>query len=131
MPPDLTPALHRAYRMTRYSAAGITVRIGRRSREMDRLLISHGQREAVFITAWNPFSRRMPEGWNRRMQSRLARAASRWPVLPAEGRWRRWCEAHVLVFAAAASMAMLARRYRQNAIVIVRIRQQTRLSVLG
>lgn len=117
--------------MTGYSAAGITVRIGRRSAEMDRLLLSHRRREAVFITAWNPFSRRMPEGWNRRMQSRLARAASRWTVLPAEGRWRRWCESHILVFAAAAPMAMLARRYRQHAIVIVRIGQQTRLSVLG
>jgi hypothetical protein len=117
--------------MTLYSAGGITVRIGHRSRDMDRLLLLHGQREAVFITAWNPFSRRMPEGWNRRMQSRLARALSRWPVLPAEGRWRRWCESHILVFAAPAPMATLARRYRQHGIVLVHVGRQPRLSILG
>ena len=56
---------------------------------MDALLARHGARCAVFVTAWNPFSRRMPAGWNRRMQAAPASsgcgAAS---VLPAQRRAR-------------------------------------------
>ena len=84
-----------AYRKTSYKAAGIEVRIGRRSPAMDRLLSSHGVREAVFITAYNPFSRVMPPGWNQRMQLRLAQVLRRRQCLPAQGSWRRWSEAHL------------------------------------
>jgi hypothetical protein len=120
-------ALSRAYRLTRYQAAGIAVRIGRRSAAMDRLLIAAGRRSAVFITAFNPFSHRMPDGWNRRMQSQLAQAARRWPQALAEGRWRRWHEAHVLLFADIRPALRLARVFRQNAVVIVRTGQPARL----
>jgi hypothetical protein len=123
----IAPRLLRAYRMTDYTTAGITIRIGRRSAAMDRLLRSHNQREAAFVTAFNPFSRPMPAGWNRRMQIRLVRTASRRVILPAGGTWRRWSESHALVFGPFRWTAVLARRYRQHAIVIVRLRQSPRL----
>jgi hypothetical protein len=113
--------------MTRYTAAGIAIRIGRRNAEMDRLLLSHGQREAALVTAFNPFSRPMPPGWNRRMQASLTRAASRRIILPACGSWRRWSESHIAVVGSFRWTAVLARRYRQHAIVIVRLRQPPRL----
>ena len=128
MPPHrLSPSLLRAYRMTGYTTAGITIRIGRRSAEMDRLLLSHRQREAAFVTAFNPFSRPMPPGWNRRMQASLTRAASRRITLPASGRWRRWSESHIAVIGSFRWTAVLARKYRQHAIVILRLRQPSRL----
>jgi hypothetical protein len=114
--------------MTQYSAAGITIRIGRRSAAMDRLLLARRQRDAAFITAYNPFSRPMPPGWNRRMQGRLALAVRRWPSLPASGQWRRWCEAHLLIFTAPRPAAALARRFRQHAIVMIRLRHPARLA---
>jgi hypothetical protein len=120
-------ALSRAYRLTRYEAAGIEVLIGRRSVAMDRLLAAHRCRSGVLVTAWNPFSRRMPDGWNRRMQTRLAQVARRWPQAPGEGRWRRWREVHLLLFAASAPALRLARLFRQNAVVIVRIGHPARL----
>jgi hypothetical protein len=118
-----------AYRKTRYEIRGIKVMIGRRSWAMDRLLLSYGVREAVFISAYNPFSRVMPPGWNRRMQSRLAESVRRRPNLPAKGSWRRWSEAHLLVFGDARPSRRLLRRYRQNAVVIVRLGQPARLLI--
>ncbi len=108
-----------AYRKTTYEAAGIEIRIGCRSPAMDRLLASLGVRQAVLITAYNPSSRVMPAGWNRRMQARLAQALRRRRVLPANGTWRRWSEAHLIVFGDVRPVCRLAGPFRQNAIVIV------------
>jgi hypothetical protein len=94
---------------------------------MDRLLSSYRARQAVFITAYNPCSRLKPAGWNRRMQIRLAQTTRRIPALPALGSWRRWSEAHLLVFGDPRRTRLMARRYRQNAIVVVRLRQPARL----
>ena len=124
---QLSPSLQRAYRETSYEVAGVTIRIGSRTAAMDRLLMAHRRREAAFITAYNPLSRRKPPGWNRRMQSRLVQAVRRWPVLPAGGGWRRWHESHLVVFAPSRPIAVLARRYRQHGIVIVRLRHPARL----
>jgi Protein of unknown function (DUF3293) len=120
MRPPVTPALRRAYHMTDYTVSGITLRIGRRSAAMDQLMQSRQRREAAFITAYNPYSHPMPPGWNRRMQQRLMQAARRWPMLPASGRWRRWCEVHLVIFAPRPCAVVLARRFRQHGIVMVR-----------
>jgi len=116
----LTLTLLAAYRRTDYRSAGAVIRIGCRAPAVDRLLRCHRCREAVLITAWNPFSRRMPPGWNARMQCRLRQAVRRYPILPASGGARGWSEDHLLVLMPAAQAAILARRFRQNAIVIVR-----------
>lgn len=118
-----------AYRKSSYEAGGIELRIGRRSPAMDLLLSSHGVREAVFITAHNPFSRVMPPGWNLRMQARLVQVLRRRPILPAQGSWRRWCETHVLVLGDARRVRRQMRLFRQNGIVIVRSGQPPRLIV--
>jgi hypothetical protein len=68
----LSARLFNAYRKTSYTAGKVEVWIGRRSPAMDQLLATHNARAGVFVTAWNPLSRRMPPGWNRRMQERLA-----------------------------------------------------------
>jgi uncharacterized protein DUF3293 len=125
----MRPALLRAYRNTCYTTCGIDVRIGQRSPAMDRLLLSHGAREAAFLTAYNPFSRPMPVGWNQRMQAQLVQTLRRHQVLHAVGSWRRWSEAHIVVLGDARSARKLARRFRQNAIVIVRLGQPAWLLV--
>jgi hypothetical protein len=117
----------RAYRQTCYAVEGIAVRIGRRCAAMDGLLDRWGAREAVFITAHNPFSRLRPPGWNRRMQQRLAQAVRRRLVVPAVGSWRRWSEDHLLVVGDDRLPRRLMRRFHQNAIVIVRRGQPARL----
>jgi hypothetical protein len=125
----MRPSLLKAYRESRYEVVGIDVRIGRRSPAMDELLSSHGTREAAFITAYNPFSRVMPAGWNRRMQARMVASLRRRPILPGSGSWRRWSEAHLVVFGDSRPTCRLARRFRQYAIVMVRIEQPARLLI--
>jgi hypothetical protein len=120
-------ALLRAYGQTLYHAPGITIRTGRRCAAADRLLSAHRARAAVFITACNPRSRKMPDGWNQRMQTHLRRALGRCSVVPATGTLRRWSETHFLAFGPVPPLQKLARQYRQNAIVIIRMRQSARL----
>ncbi len=126
----IRPGLLAAYRNTVYRAGDASVRPGRRCAAMDRLLLAHGVRQAALISADNPYSRRMPAGWNRRMRLRLAEALRRRRVLPAAGCWRGWSEAHCLVFGDPAPAIRLVRRFRQNAIVIVGLRQPARILVV-
>jgi Protein of unknown function (DUF3293) len=124
--------LRQAYRMTRYEVAGVIFRVGHRSPGVDRLLASRGCRTATFVTAFNPYSRRMPPGWNRRMQARLARTlnqpTSHRPIaLPGTGSWRGWCEQHLLLLGDPGPAIHLARRFRQHAVVVLSLRQPARL----
>lgn len=113
----LPPRLRRAFLATVYEAAGVEVRIGRRSPAMAALLARHGVRRAGFVTAWNPLSRRRPEGWNRRMQARLRQAARGRLLAEGHGRAGPWAEAHLLLAGDPRWLAVLARRFRQWAIV--------------
>ena len=108
----LSPALLAAYRATSYRACGVEVRIGRR--------VTGLAQPAVFLTAWNPRSRRMPAGWNRRMQQRLRACLAACPELhAAEGSLRRWREEMLLAGIPPARAVVLARRFRQHAVVVV------------
>jgi Protein of unknown function (DUF3293) len=109
--------------MTRYAVAGFSFSVGRRSAEMDRLLVRHGVRAAAFVSAFNPYSRRMPTGWNERMQARLRQASRRFVVHAGEGAWRGWREDHLLILGQPKPAIHLARRFRQNAVLVVRLRQ--------
>ncbi|HEY4173762.1 MAG TPA: DUF3293 domain-containing protein [Rhodopila sp.] len=127
----LSPALLRAYRSTCYRVEGIEVRIGRRSPGMDEVLRSHAVLQAGFVTAYNPYSRPMPAGWNQRMQARLGQAVRRYQVLSGSGSWRRWSEAHLLVFGDARLVRHVGRRFRQRAIVVARRGQPVRLVIVS
>jgi hypothetical protein len=86
---------------------------------MDALLARIGARTAVFVTAWNPLSRRMPEAWNRRMQRCMSERLRRYASLPADGSLRGWHEAHLLVAADKRPIVRLARVFRQRGVVLV------------
>jgi len=120
----------RAFRASAYEAAGAVARIGRRSAAMDALLARQGAHQASFITAWNPLSRRMPRGWNQRMQARLRQAARGRVLAEGFGRAGRWAEHHLLLEGDPRRLAVLARRFRQWAIVTVAPRQPARLRLI-
>ncbi|MBN9563529.1 MAG: DUF3293 domain-containing protein [Alphaproteobacteria bacterium] len=127
----VSPALLRAYRRTSYIAAGVVVRIGRRSAEMDALLGGMAAPAGGFITAWNPRSQRMPAGWNRRMQRALSARTRRLPCLTGQGSGNGWSEEHLLVAADPRRLLVLARRFRQLGIVVVRRGRPARLVLLS
>jgi hypothetical protein len=122
--------LARAYARTNYEAAGAVAHIGRRSAAMDALLRRLGTRQGAFITAWNPFSRKMPRGWNERMQARLREATRRLPMAEGWGRGRGWAEHSLLIATDPRRAARLGRRFRQNAIVLLRAGAPARLRLL-
>ncbi len=130
MTPALPPGLLLAYRRSCYRVGEAVVRVGRRSVVADALLTAHGARSAVLLTAWNPYSRRMPEGWNRRMQRSLAGALRQRVALEAEGSWHSWREAHLLVIGPVAPGTVVARRFRQRAVVVLRRGDRARLVML-
>ena len=124
----MPPRLLRAHRRTRYSTLGTVVRVGRCV--PDALFAQIGAREAVFVTAWNPRSRRMPLGWNVRMQRRLAERLRRFEVAPADGTLGRWHEAHLLVAADVRRVLRIARIFRQLGVVAMRRGRPARLVLL-
>lgn len=126
----MTARLLAAYRRSTYEAAGAVARIGRRSPGVDALLARLGVQAGGFVTAWNPLSRRMPDGWNHRMQVRLQAAARRLPGAPGHGGDGRWREAHRLIGADPRRLLVLARRFRQAAIVTVARGQPARLRLI-
>ena len=119
-----------AYRRTDYEAAGAVARVGGRSAAVDALLRRLGAREGAFVTAWNPLSRRTLPGRNARMMARLREASRRLPSAEGEGRGRGWAERHLLLAADPRRAAVLARRFRQNAMVVARAGAPARLVLL-
>jgi hypothetical protein len=93
------------------------------------LRVSNG-RVLVCVTAWNPRSRRMPDGWNQRMQRRLRQCLHRFAVRDAEGSLHRWREEMLLVAGDPRPVIRLAMRFRQRAVVILRRGQRARLRLL-
>ena len=126
----MTARLLAAYRRSTYEAAGAVARIGRRSPAVDALLARLGVRQGGFVTAWNPFSQRRPKGWNIRMQRRLLLATRRLPSAAGHGGDGRWREAHLLLGADPRRLLVLARRFRQAAIVTVARGQPARLRLI-
>ena len=117
--PRLSPKMRAAYARTDYEAGEAVAYIGRRSAAIDALLRHHGARHAAFVTAWNPYSRPMPRGWNDRMLERLREAARGHVLAEGYGRGKGWAERHLLLAADPRWIARLGRRFRQHAVVAV------------
>ncbi|MFC0409403.1 DUF3293 domain-containing protein [Roseomonas elaeocarpi] len=123
--------LEPAYRRTPYRVDGpagpVVLRIGRRDPAAAALLRALRVREAVLLTADNPASRRRAPGWNRRAARRLADATHRVPTLAGCSGTGRWQEAQRLLPLDARRGAVLARRFGQNAFVLLRHGQAPQL----
>ena len=133
-PLPVGPALRRGWRLTRYAAGAASVRLGRPAPALDAVLVRARVREAAFVGAWNPLGRRRPLAWNRAMLDRLRGLARRAGIAfrDGEGRAERpaWAEEHLLLLGDPRRAAVLARRFRQHAILCVRLRARSFLRVL-
>jgi hypothetical protein len=128
---SITPRQRAAYLRTAYRAGDrAEARVGRRSATVDRALRELGVKQGGFVTAQNPFSRAMPPGWNARALDRLRGAARLLPAKEGEGVLGSWREHHLLIGADPRRLAVLARRFWQNAIVVVRVGAPARLMEL-
>ena len=119
--------LSRAFRASCYFAGAHGARIGQRAPALDALLGSWRVQEGVFIAAANPFSRRMPQGWNTRRHTALRERLRRLHYVEGRGGAKRWWEAHCFIGISAARGRRLARLFRQNAMVALRRGAKARL----
>ena len=83
----------------------------------------------VFLGACNPGGRRRPEGWNDRMMQRMRSVLRHIHFIEATGSLGRWSETMLMASMDPRRAAVVARRFRQNAIVVVSGRN-TQLIVL-
>lgn len=125
LPP--TASVLRSYRSSRYSAGPVTVWIGVRPAGVPA---SWRGRDLALLSAANPGGRRRPDGWNRRMMARLSETLRRIPHWHGEGRLGRWSEPLLLAAIGRRRATVLARRFRQNAIVQVRAGRNAALVLL-
>jgi len=119
-----------AFRRTHYSVCGQPVAIGRRSPPLDALMRRLGVRRGLLVTAWNPLSRPRPRMWNDRAQRRLAAALRRRTTCPAEGSFRQWSEAHLMLAGDPRPGVVQLRRFRQWGGVLLRRGAPARLWLL-
>jgi Protein of unknown function (DUF3293) len=119
--------LFRAYRASCYFAGAHAARIGQRAPGLDALLSGWRVQEGVFIAAVNPFSRRMPPGWNARRHTALRERLRGLPYVEGRGGAKRWWEVHCFIGISAARGKPLARLFRQNAMVALRRGGKARL----
>ena len=125
LPP--TPAVLRSYRLSTYRAGTVEARIGRRPAGLH----GWGRIPSVLLSACNPGGRRLPDGWNRRMMHRLDETLRRVAHVQGEGRLRQWSEPLVLAAIPPARAIVLARRFRQNAVVVLHPGRPARLLLLA
>jgi hypothetical protein len=128
----LSVRLRAAFLRTAYvvGSASAVVRVGCRSPALDLWLERAKAREGAFVTAWNPFGRKRPSGWNARMQTSLEDSARGLHGAAALGADRGWTEQHLFLAGDARRLRALARRFRQHAIVVVPRGGPARLVVL-
>ncbi|MBM3593084.1 MAG: DUF3293 domain-containing protein [Alphaproteobacteria bacterium] len=119
--------LERDYRASCYFAGAHAARIGQHAPALDGLLSGWRVHEGVFIAAGNPFSRRMPPGWNTRRHAALRERLRGLPYLEGKGGAKSWWEAHCFIGISAARGRQLARLSRQNAMVALRRGAKARL----
>lgn len=122
-----TPAVLHAYRLSTYTAGGVVAHVGRRPEPMPPRWAG---RDLVLLSACNPGGRLRSDGWNRRMMNHLREALRGFACAEGEGRLGRWSEPLLLVAIAPARGICLARRFRQNAVILLRDRQPARLVLL-
>ena len=120
--------LFRAYRASCYFAGAHAARIGQRAPGLDALLGSWRAQEGVFIAAGNPFSRRMPPGWNAQRHAALRQRLRGLPYIEGWGGAKRWWEAHCFIGISVSRGKPLARLFRQNAVVALRRGGKARLT---
>ena len=126
-----TPAILRSYRLSRYEAGGAVLRVGTPATGLDpRWEAALRGRGLVLLSACNPGGRRRPDGWNDRMMRRLEDALRRVPHALGHGRLGRWSEALVLAALDPREGIVLARRFRQNAIIIIARDRRVKLRIL-
>ena len=116
-------SLTAASRGSAYRVDGLVLLVGRRP--------LWSSRAAVMLTAHNPLSRRHAAGWNARMLRALDEWLRRHPWREAVSGEAQWRETQRVVEMDTRAGRALARRFRQNAMLVLKPHQPPRLVILA
>jgi len=118
----------RAYRQSRYSAGSVVAHVGSVPQGLSMV---QGRTTLVMLGACNPCGRRYAEGRNNRMTDQLRLTLRRFHVVEGAGSLRQWSEIMLMVEIDPRRACVVARRFRQNAIILIAGGRRTRLTVLA
>ncbi|SMG07390.1 DUF3293 domain-containing protein [Paraburkholderia susongensis] len=122
---NIDPATIKAYRETNYCVEGdmpITLQVDQKNDALSTLHKAMGVESSVFITAWNPYSRKCDDETNAGLQKKLIDELTTRGLRFVNGVGRHpasdWAEPSFLVLGISLEAAKrLGKQYEQNAIV--------------
>lgn len=116
------------YKKSLYKVGSIKIKIDHYPQNIPDIL---KKKTLVLFSAYNPGGRLKAEGWNKRMMQNLRAYLKRYQYF--EGAWslRNVSEPLFMVVMPPAKAKVLARKFRQNAMVIVRDQRYSRLYYLA
>lgn len=122
-----------AYKRSTYRAGPVCTRIGAKPQAMGTFQAGRTRDEWVMLSAYNPGGILKAEGWNKRMFASLERDLQKKHIryFRGEGRLHHTGEPLYMVRSPLRVAVQLARKYRQNAVVIIKPRQKSRLLLLA
>lgn len=117
-----------AYQQSLYQAGSVITKIGRYPEGIPERL-----RKSVLVmfSAYNPGGRLKPLGWNRRMMHNLEQYLCRYEYFLGKGSLKAVSEPLFMVNIPVPKVKVLAKKFRQNAIVAIRFQRKSKLIFLA
>lgn len=126
LPP--TAKINVAYKQSVYQAGPVVTKIGEYPKGIPRYL---QKSMLVMFSAYNPGGRLKLLGWNMCMMQKLEQSLSQYEYFRGKGSLKEVSEPLFMVNIPVAKAKVLARKYRQNAIVIIRFQRRSALVFLA
>lgn len=117
-----------AYKQSLYQAGPVITKIDHYPVGIPREL-SHST--LIMFSAYNPGGRLKPLGWNMRMMQKLEQYLSQYEYFTGKGSLKEVFEPLFMVNIPLQKAIFLARKFRQNAIVVIRFQRRSKLIFLA
>ncbi|MDI2112294.1 DUF3293 domain-containing protein [Commensalibacter nepenthis] len=126
LPP--TPAVNVAYKQSLYQAGSVMTRIDQYPEGIPHKL---HKSTLIMLSAYNPGGRLRPLGWNIKMMRRLEQEIKQYEYFMGKGSLKEVSEPLFMVVISLSKALVLARKFRQNAIVLIRYQRLSKLIFLA
>ncbi len=124
----VTARIKSNYKQSLYEAGFIRVKTGFYPLNIPKSLRN---KELVMFSAYNPGGRRKVDGWNRKMMEKLSLYLTNYYYVKGKGSLKQFSEPLFMVVMDLRKARVLARKFRQNAIVVLKYQRLSRLDFLA
>lgn len=123
-----TAKINAAYKESLYQAGSVSTKINQYPKGISEKL---HQTTFVLFSAYNPGGRLRPLGWNIKMMERLEQCLSKYEYVYGQGSLKEVSEPLLMVNIDPRKAIYLARKFRQNAIVLIWHQRKSKLVFLA